>query len=289
MTGYGRAAATARGHQLTVEIRSVNHRFLELKQRGVGGALEDAIAGRVRGAIERGAVTVTVTARGDDGGGRLDRERVHQVFRELAALAGELGVAPPTLADVLAHVGEPGRAAGPAGGEPPDDASVLALVDAALAELVEMRRVEGAALARELSTRVDALSQLATELAEQAAQAAPQASAKLLERVQRLLSQLPGGEGQGLSPDRLAQEVALLVDRGDITEELVRLRSHLEQVREVLTMRGAAGRRLDFLLQEIGRELNTVGAKSWSAAISRRIVDAKSELEKLREQAQNVE
>jgi uncharacterized protein (TIGR00255 family) len=93
----------------------------------------------------------------------------------------------------------------------------------------------------------------------------------------------------GLDAARLAQEVAVLVDRGDITEELVRLASHLAQARDLLVTAGALGRRLEFLLQEIGRELNTIGAKSWSSVISARVVEAKSELEKLREQAQNVE
>lgn len=288
MTGYGRAAATVQGHHLAVEIRTVNHRFLELKQRGagLGPALEEAIAGRVRAGIERGSVTVSLSTRGEDGGPRLDRERAHQVFRQLSALAAELGLAPPALADVLAHSGV---VTSEAGGEPLEERAVLALVDQAISEAVKMRAAEGRALARELDARLAGLAAITVELQELAGQAAPIAAERLLERVRRVLAQLPGADGGPLDPSRLAQEVALIVDRGDITEELVRLGSHLEQARALVAGEGQVGRRLEFLLQEIGRELNTVGAKSWSAAISRRIVDAKSELEKLREQAQNVE
>ncbi len=288
MTGYGRAARMAGAHHVTVEIRSVNHRYLELKLRGASlpGALEEAVSARLRTRFERGTVTVTVAVRSEHGGGRLDRGRARRVFGELAELATELGVAPPTLAEVLA---QPGVLAAESS-EGLDDAVVLELVEQASAGVLTMRAQEGRALAAEVERRLAALAAIAAEVSELAAQAAPQAAERLLERVRRVLAQLSPQEGADtLDPGRLAQEVALLVDRGDITEELVRLDSHLAQARALLAAGGALGRRLEFLLQEIGRELNTVGAKSWSAAISGRIVEGKSELEKLREQAQNVE
>lgn len=288
MTGYGRAARMAGAHHITVEIRSVNHRYLELKLRGASlpGALEEAVTARLRARFERGTVTVTVAVRSDQGGGRLDRARARRVFGELAELAAELGVAPPTLAEVLA---QPGVLAVD-GSDGLDEAAVLELVEQASAGVQAMRAEEGRALAADLEKRLGALAAISAEVAAQAAQAAPLAAERLRDRVRKLLAQLSPGEGaELLEPARLAQEVALLVDRGDITEELVRLDSHLAQARELLAASGAQGRRFEFLLQEIGRELNTVGAKSWSAAISGRIVEGKSELEKLREQAQNVE
>lgn len=288
MTGYGRAARMAGAHHVTVEIRSVNHRYLELKLRGASlpGALEEAVSARLRARFERGTVTVTVAVRSEHGGGRLDRGRARRVFGELAELATELGVAPPTLAEVLA---QPGVLAAESS-EGLDEAAVLELVEQASAGVLTMRAQEGRALAAEVERRLAALAAIAAEVSELAAQAAPQAAERLLERVRRILAQMSPQEGADtLDPGRLAQEVAFIVDRGDITEELVRLESHLAQARALLAGGGAMGRRLEFLLQEIGRELNTVGAKSWSAAISGRIVEGKSELEKLREQAQNVE
>lgn len=309
MTGYGRAAATARGHSVVAEIRTVNHRFLELKLRGGGlsGALEDQLSAQVRGSFERGSVLVSVMVQsGESSGPRLDRARAHHMFRELSALAAELGLPPPGLAELLASPGvlstEPAAAEG-AGDGSELTALIEKTVGQALEEAVAMRRTEGAALAKDLEARFAKLAALTVELEAQAAQAAPILAERLLERVRKVLAQLPApasaaaapttapppAESAGLDAARLAQEVAVLVDRGDITEELVRLASHLEQARGLLVTAGALGRRLEFLLQEIGRELNTIGAKSWTSAISTRIVEAKSELEKLREQAQNVE
>jgi uncharacterized protein (TIGR00255 family) len=302
MTGYGRAAAIAKGQSVVVELRSVNHRFLEIKLRGAGagGALEDQIGARVRQCFERGSVVVSVMVRADEatafGPSGIDRARATQVFRDLSELATALGLPPPTLADVLASPAL--QSPGPSF-EAVDEAAVLALVEQAVAEAVAMRRTEGEALGRDLAARVEKLAALTAELRGLAEQSAPVLAERLHDRVRKLLAQLaPAAEGAqqsggvltgGIEPGRLAQEVALLVDRADITEELVRLASHLEQARSLLVAPGSLGRRLEFLLQEIGRELNTIGAKSWSSAISTRIVEAKSELEKLREQAQNVE
>lgn len=335
MTGYGRAAAIAKGQSMVAELRSVNHRFLEIKLRGAGagGSLEEQVAARVRQSFERGSVVVSVMVRADESGAApsgIDRARAHQVFRDLSELANALGLPPPTLADVLASPAMHSSTAFEI-----DEAAVLALVEQAAAEAVAMRRTEGEALGRDLTARVAGLAALTTELQALAEQSAPILAARLHDRVRKLLAQLappsvapsnaaPGAAADavtdassgsssgsasgappdashpapssssivltgGLDPGRLAQEVALLVDRADITEELVRLASHLEQARGLLVQPGSLGRRLEFLLQEIGRELNTIGAKSWSSAISTRIVEAKSELEKLREQAQNVE
>lgn len=299
MTGYGRAAATAKGQSVVVEIRTVNHRFLELKLRGpFAGALEDQVAARVRKSFERGSVvaSLSVTAAGGSGSGpgdeapRIDRARARQVFRELTELAAELGLPPPGLAEVLAA---PAVAIAPGATATTelDEAAVLALVDAAVAEAAAMRKTEGASLCRDLEARFDRIAVLTAELTELASQGASFLADRLSERLKKLLAQLAptGAEAASVDPGRLAQEVALLADRADITEELVRLASHLEQAKTLLTQPGAFGRRLEFLLQELGRELNTIGAKSWSSAISTRIVEAKSELEKLREQAQNVE
>lgn len=284
MTGYGRGVAERDGRRATVEVRAVNHRFLDLKLRGipVPPALEEQIAARVRASVERGAVTVSVHVAAPEGeaSARIDPAAARRAYDLLADLARQLGTAGPELALVLAQPGVV-VSAEPAGDEP--DPRALTALDAALAQLDGMRAAEGEALAAELRARLDELTALRASIAGLAAAVPAQLARRLAERVRRLLDDVE------LDPGRLAQEVALLADRADVTEELVRLASHLDQARALLAAPGAVGRRLDFLVQEIGRELNTIGSKSTSAEISSAIVEAKAVLEKVREQAQNVE
>jgi uncharacterized protein (TIGR00255 family) len=283
MTGYGRGVAEQDGRRATIEVRSVNHRFLDLKLRGtpVPPALEEQIAARVRAAIERGAVTVSVhVVAPGEAAARIDPDAARRAYDMLSALAIRLGVGPPDLALVLAQPGVV-VAAEPAGDDP--DPRALAALDAALAQLDRMRTTEGGALATELRARLDELAALRGTIAGLAAGIPAQLARRLAERVRRLV------EDAELDPGRLAQEAAVLADRADVTEELVRLASHVDQARALIEAPGAVGRRLDFLVQEIGRELNTIGSKSASAEISAAVVDAKAVLEKVREQAQNVE
>jgi uncharacterized protein (TIGR00255 family) len=286
MTGYGRGVVEAASARATVDVRAVNHRFLDLKLRGtpLSPALEEGVAARVRAALDRGAVTVAVhVARAGSGTLRIDTDAAVRAHGELAALAARLGTAPPDLALVLAQPGVVAEVADRPDGD--DDPPVLAAVDAALVQLDAMRRAEGEALAAELSARVAQLAGLRATLATVAGAVPPQLAKRMHERVRRLL------DDTELDPGRLAQEIALLADRADVTEELVRLGSHLDQARALIASAsgGPVGRRLDFLVQEIGRELNTIGSKSATTEISTTIVEAKAVLEKVREQVQNVE
>jgi uncharacterized protein (TIGR00255 family) len=289
MTGYGRGVVEDGDLRATVDVRAVNHRFLDLKLRGaaVSAAIEDAIATRVRGAIERGAVAISVNlVRGNAPAGiRIDGDAADRAHRMLAELAARLAIPGPDLALVLAQPGvvttddrlDDDGAHGSAA------IAVRGALDAALVQLDEMRAAEGAALAAELHARVDELVATRAQLAVLAAAVPQHVARRLLDRVKRLSDEV------GIDPARIAQEVALLADRADITEELVRLVSHLDQARALIGSAGAVGRRLDFLVQEIGRELNTIGSKSTTAEITTAIVSAKATLEKVREQAQNVE
>lgn len=296
MTGYGRGVATIEGRGATVELRAVNHRFLDLKLRApVPPALDEAIQQRLRAALERGAVAATVTLeRAADAAPRgLDLAAAKAAHAQLVELAFVLGMAGPDLATVLAQPGVIASAAAPPTAELDDAtaAAVLAATDAALAQLVTMRRTEGAALAAELTARVDELRAARAAIHALALEVPGELARRLHERLARLLAP---HDGVAPDPARLAQEVALLADRADVTEELVRLASHLDQAGALIarsseTKTGGVGRRLDFLVQEIGRELNTIGSKSVRAEISAAIVDAKATLEKLREQVQNVE
>ncbi|MEP6864777.1 MAG: YicC/YloC family endoribonuclease [Deltaproteobacteria bacterium] len=285
MTGFGRGVAEHAGVRATVDLRSVNHRFLDLKLRAqIAPSLEDQLATKIRGSVERGSISVAVnivrpptasSVRIDEGAA----QRAHEALRSLATT---LGVAPPDLALVLA---QPGVVATTDSAEEPEaaDAAILGALDQALAQLQAMRAAEGRALERELLARLDELAKLRGAIEGQAAGVAEQLQQKLRERLARLIGDA------AVDPARLAQEVALLAERADITEELVRLDSHLEQARTIAKGATASGRKLDFLVQEIGRELNTIGSKSQRTEISAAIVEAKSVLEKMREQVQNVE
>jgi uncharacterized protein (TIGR00255 family) len=290
MTGYGRGVGAHGDVRVTVDVRAVNHRFLDLKLRGsaLPAALEDALGSRVRGALERGAVVVAVNlSRGGAVAGlAIDGAVAERVHRQLADLAARLGMPGPDLALVLA---QPGVVLGgePSGGAPGDDdaatAAANAALDAALTQLADMRRSEGDALARDLLARLAELDAVRNDLAALAVSLPAQIARRLGERIHRLAAEV------AIDDARIAQEVALHADRADVSEELIRLASHLDQARALITGPGAVGRRLDFLVQELGRELNTIGSKSASAEISAAIVGAKATLEKIREQVQNVE
>jgi uncharacterized protein (TIGR00255 family) len=281
MTGFGRGVAKQAGIRATVDVRAVNHRFLDLKLRGaaIAPALEEAVASRVRAAIERGAVAVSIhLAREGVVTTRIDHDAARDAYDVLADTAARLGLAGPDLALVLA---QPGVVV--ASDASDDDPPVVAALDAALVQLDQMRTAEGAALATELGTRLDELVALRAQIALLASSVPQLISKRLHERVRRVL------DDTQLDPARVAQEIALLADRADVTEELVRLASHLDQARALLAAPAASGRRLDFLVQEIGRELNTIGSKSATSEITAAIVEAKAVLEKVREQVQNVE
>jgi uncharacterized protein (TIGR00255 family) len=292
MTGYGRGVVEQGDVRATIDVRAVNHRFLDLKLRGgqVSPAIEDAITARVRGVIERGAVSISVhLVRGHGAAGlRIDGDAAVRAHRALADLAALLAIPGPDLALVLAQPGvvtsaDPLDDDGTDGAAAAAASAALGALDAALIQLNQMRAAEGAHLAAELCLRLEELAATRARLAALAAAVPPLLARRLRERVKRLAEEV------GIDDARIAQEVALHVDRADVTEELVRLASHLDQARALVDSAGAVGRRLDFLIQEIGRELNTIGAKSTTAEITTAIVGAKATLEKVREQVQNVE
>jgi uncharacterized protein (TIGR00255 family) len=279
MTGFGRGVGERGGARATVDVRAVNHRFLDLKLRGspVAPAVEEQLAARVRGSVERGAVTVSVHVDRPGGALRIDHEAARAAHVQLVQVARELAMEGPTLSLVLAQPGVVTADEAPQGG----DAAVLAAIDAALAQLTAMRETEGQALALELTARLDDLARITGSIGERAKTMPDQLRRRLDERLRAL--------GADVDPQRLAQEVALLADKADVTEELVRLASHVAQARTLIASKEPTGRRLDFLVQELGRELNTIGSKSAAAEISALVVEAKAVLEKVREQVQNVE
>ncbi|MBX3231565.1 MAG: YicC family protein [Labilithrix sp.] len=282
MTGFGAGDVLFAGGKLTIEIRAVNHRYLDLRIRAPAQLpdLANVVDSLARERLTRGRFDVTVRL---DGGALgavvLDRERARSVFAALTELRDELA---PGVDVPLSLLGAVPDLFVPALDD--DDALNAALVaafDAARAALDEMRRREGDALAADLRRRLASVRRLAGAVAERAPAMAEAYRARLTEKIARL----------GLEPDptRLAQEVVLYADRADVAEELTRIEGHAAHLEGMLACDGAIGRRLDFLLQEMAREVNTIGAKSQDVAVAHAVVDLKTEIERMREQVQNVE
>lgn len=283
MTGFGRASVEAGERRLRVEIRSVNHRGLDLKIRGAeSDAYSGAEIGRaVRAAVERGALTVHVRDESAGGSAGIDEARVRAAHATLEQLRQELEIEEPVGLSTVAAFMTVG-----AGGGLEGEALWQALrpaVEAALAELAATRRQEGQALAADIGAHRARLVELAMRLRAATAPLAERFARRLGERLEALRGQ------PGFEPGRLAQEAALMADKLDVSEELVRLETHLAHAGELVAASGAVGRKLDFVIQEIGRELNTIASKAQDAGVAALVIDAKAELERMREQAQNVE
>lgn len=286
MTGFGRGEAPLGDGRVVVEARSVNHRYLELRAR-VATELADhaaAVEHRARERVSRGRYDLVVRAEGPIPPPRLDRARARAALEDLRALRDE--VAPGSDVPLTLLAGLPGLFAPPLPGEGGGAEAAIALaLDRALEALDAMRRREGRTLAEELGARIGRCREVSRTIEQRVPLAVESHRARLRARVARLAAD-PELE---LSPGRLEAEVALLSERMDVTEELVRLGSHLDQLAELLGADGPVGRRLDFLLQEMAREANTIGAKSQDGELSRAVVELKAEVERLREQVQNVE
>ncbi len=288
MTGYGRGEARGARTLLTVEARSLNHRFLDVSvklPRGLTGHEPD-LRRLVQGRVTRGRVDVTVTVRrvgGAPGAVRGDSGLASEYARAARALAAAAEVPPAlSLSDLLRLPGV--LAVDEAAEEDGEDARLLkAAADEALAELCRMRETEGAALARELLGQLHALAEWGRGVDQLLPAALERIQARLRDRVQALLGQTPA------DPGRLAQEVATWAARSDVAEEVARLASHVAQFRRLLDDGGAIGRQLDFLAQELHREVNTVASKADDAELVGRVLEGRTIVERIREQVQNVE
>jgi uncharacterized protein (TIGR00255 family) len=288
MTGYGKGEALSEQGLFTVEVRSVNHRFGEVSVRMPRTFIsqENEVKRLVSSTLRRGKIDVTVQWEETS-----DIDSVPQVNRELAAgycdtfrkLSGELGLPGEVpLALILAQKGvlrDPGSTI--------DDTELLPQLTAAVRSAVEavdsMRTREGESLAADLLGRRRQIAEWVAQIRERTPLMVAEYRQKLTARLEQLLGDVE------LDPARLAQEVALMADRCDITEELVRLASHFAQFDEAMRMKEPVGRKLDFLMQEMNREVNTIGSKAGDAVVAGLVIRVKAEMEKMREQVQNVE
>lgn len=289
MTGYGRGHAPLGRAAFVVEIRAVNHRFLDLRVRADGELSGEThvIEAYVRKHAVRGRIDVSARLEGKLAREVvLDRSRARAAFAELCALRDELAPAEPIPLSLLSGVPALFSEVGAPTAELRLAAAEQAIA-AACDDLERMRQREGAALAADLDRRAEnLLDRIARVEHATAGQAALQRE-KLLARVRKLLD---GGTDIPLDSGRLELEVALLADRTDVSEELTRQRSHLSQLRQLVSSATTepVGRKLDFLIQELGREANTTGAKIADATAAQHVLEIKAELERMREQVQNV-
>ena len=288
MTGYGRVERIEQGRNIVVEVKSVNHRFLEVALRLPAALypLEMEYKKKVAERFKRGRIDLSVRLEGEDASSssvHVNLETARRYYDALCRLRDELHIEEPVRLKTL--VGFRDIFAPPAETEL-DDAFLDVVgktLDEALTMLVNMRQDEGIALYADMDMRLGIIEQNIDLIARRAPLVVLEYARRLADRTQELTA------GAVLDEARLAQEVAMMADRSDITEEIVRMHSHIGQFRELLQSDEPQGRKIDFLLQEMNREINTIGSKSSDVEISRVVIDSKSELGKLREQAQNIE
>ena len=289
MTGYGRARQMLHKRDITVEVRSVNNRYLDctVKMPRMYAFAEDAIKGCVQKAVSRGKVDVFITvdaSAADVAKVTVNRELAAgyvSALRELAEVCGSenFQVGPETLSrfpDVLTVT------------KADEDlesvsADLCAVLEEALAAYNTMRAVEGAKLAEDIGNRLTAIEAYTGQVEERSPQTVAEYRAKLTARMQEVL------QSTTIDAQRILTEAAIYADKVAVDEETVRLRSHVAQLRTMLLSDEPMGRKMDFLIQEVNRESNTIGSKCNDVAIARVVVDLKAEVEKIREQVQNIE
>jgi uncharacterized protein (TIGR00255 family) len=287
MTGFGAAEGAVAGRRLRVEIRTVNHRFFNLSAKLPAelGALEGELRERLRRHFDRGHVSVQARwTEAADAGDRfdIDLERARLVTARLREMQSALGLGGEVTVELVARqpdvLGSSGNGAGEIAWS-----DLEPVVAQAGAECRAMRAREGSVLSQELAHRLNLLEIAAEEIAGRAPERLVHERDRLKGAVAHLL------DGRNVDEARLFQELAFLADKLDITEELVRFKAHLAAARQTLASEGPVGKRLGFLAQELGREVNTMGSKAGDAIIAHAVIAMKGELEKFREQLENLE
>ncbi|MRR17402.1 MAG: YicC family protein [Deltaproteobacteria bacterium] len=288
MTGYGRVDTLCGGRSIVVEAKSVNHRFLEIALRTPAALnpLEMEYKKKIGERFKRGRIDVTIRLEGESADTsrlNLNMEVARDYFDVLSRLKNELDIQEPISLKSLISF----RDIFTPPAETQLDADFLTHVEQTLQEalslLANMRQDEGIALFSDMQMRLRAIEETMAAIQSRAPQIVLEYQKRLSERIKDLTS------GLEIDAGRLAQEVAIMADRCDITEEIVRMQSHIGQFDVLLQSDDAEGRKIDFLLQEMNREINTIGSKGNDAEIAKQVIEVKSELGKLREQAQNIE
>jgi len=288
MTGYGRAVQTVNGREFTVEVRSVNNRYLDcnVKLPRMVSFAEDAVKQAVKAAISRGKVDVYITIKSEaeaDTKITLNAAIVEGYLGAMRQMVDTYGVRDDISVSTLSRLPEIFTVEKPEVDEEALKADLLQVVAAALEGYNAFRAAEGAALDADLRSRGNTILDLVSQVEAGNVQTVIDYRAKLYNKLKEVLA------NTAIDESRILTEAAIFADKVAVDEETVRLRSHLEQMNNMLTAGGAMGRKLDFLLQEMNREANTIGSKCTDVRLARIVVDIKAELEKIREQTQNIE
>ena len=288
MTGYGRAVETVNGREFTVELRSVNNRYLDCSvklPRSLTFA-EEAVKQAVKATISRGKVDVFITVRSEGASDvkiTLNAAMVEGYLAAMKQMVSDYGVQDDISVSVISRMPEVFTVEKPEVDEEQLLTDLMSVVKQALAAYDAMRAAEGKALENDLRSRGNTILELVAQVEAGNGQTVSDYRLRLENKLKEVLA------NTAIDESRILTEAAIFADKVAVDEETVRLRSHLEQMNTMLTTGGAIGRKLDFLLQEMNRESNTIGSKCTDVKLARIVVDIKAELEKIREQTQNIE
>jgi len=288
MTGYGRAVETVNGREFTVELRSVNNRYLDCSVRlpRMLSFAEDAVKQAVKASISRGKVDVFITVRseaGDEVQVSLNKAVLQSYLTAMHQMVDEFGVKDDISVSAVSRLPEVFVIEKPQVDEEQLLSDLMSVVAKALEGYDAMRQAEGEALDRDLRSRGQTILELVAQVEAGNGKTVSDYRARLEAKIREVLA------NTAIDESRILTEAAIFADKVAVDEETVRLRSHLKQMNNMLSAGGAMGRKLDFLLQEMNREANTIGSKCTDVALARIVVDIKAELEKIREQTQNIE
>ena len=288
MTGYGRAVETVNGREFTVEIRSVNNRYLDctVKLPRSFSFAEEAVKAAVKAAVSRGKVDVYISVRSEteaDVQVTLNKPVVEGYLAAMRQMVSDYGVKDDISVSTLSRLSDVFVVDKPKADEDQLKADLLSVVEKALLAYDAMRVTEGLALENDLRSRANTILELVAQVEELNPKTVSDYRKRLEEKMREVL------ENKSIDESRILTEAAIFADKVAVDEETVRLRSHLEQMDTMLAGSGGIGRKLDFLLQEMNREANTTGSKCSDVKVARIVVDIKAELEKIREQTQNIE
>ena len=288
MTGYGRAVETVNGREFTVEIRSVNNRYLDctVKLPRALSFAEDTVKQAVKASISRGKVDVFVSQRSEgmpEVTVSLNRDVAAAYIRAMRQIAEEFQIREDISVALVSQMSDVFTVDRPQVDEEQLLADLMQVVGHALEGYDAMRSREGEALKADLTGRGNTIRSLVSQVEEGSPQTVADYRTRLYQKLQEVLA------NTAIDESRILTEAAIFADKVAVDEETVRLRSHLEQMDSMLATGGPIGRKLDFLLQEMNREANTIGSKCTDLRLARVVVDIKAELEKIREQTQNIE
>ena len=288
MTGYGRAVETVNGREFTVELRSVNNRYLDctVKLPRTLSFAEEAVKQAVKDTISRGKVDVFITVRSEGAADvkvTLNASMVEGYLSAMKQMVVDYGVQDDISVSVISRMSDVFTVEKPEVDEQQLLADLMSVVNKALESYDAMRSNEGKALENDLRSRGNTILDLVAQVEAGSGQTVIDYRTRLENKLKEVLA------NTAIDESRILTEAAIFADKIAVDEETVRLRSHLEQMNTMLTTGGAIGRKLDFLLQEMNRESNTIGSKCSDVRLARIVVDIKAELEKIREQTQNIE